>query len=73
MIFLYNDMIFLYSSRNKGTRTTCIDIDESQNLMLNETRKPQKKINPFLCKESNKQYIGDKKLGNNKIYYLNHF
>lgn len=46
MIFLYNGI--LYSSTNKGTRTTCINNDESQNLMLSETRKPQKKMNPFL-------------------------
>lgn len=67
MIFLYN--VILHSSTNKGTRTTCINIDESQNLMWNETRKPQeKKMNPFLCRENNKQYIGDNKLGNNKQY-----
>lgn len=36
--------------------------------MLSETRKPQKKMNPFLWRENNKQYIGDNKLDNNKQY-----
>lgn len=66
MTFLWN--VVLYSSTNNGTRTTCVNIDESQNLTLNETRKSQKEINPFLCRTNKKQYTGDDKLNNNKQY-----